>query len=186
MTPFSATATTRGTSPTSLSDAPRRRLFPRAFSTFPCFSHLSGLGLGVGGRSRHHNSRLALACTELTTLLFFPQTAVKGWRSSKQNKKARRGLVHRVTSSFSCFLIISLLLLAQCVLLSQSWLAGPLLSSIARLRFRRGVVNSQMVSGFLLARFRWRSPNRTAFLNTKPLSGTRANSRQDWGGGGGR
>lgn len=73
-----------------------------------------------------HTPRLAHACSELTTLFPILQTAVKGWRSSKQNKKARRGLVHRVSSSSDCFFfyLSPFGLLASSLCLALSGLAG--------------------------------------------------------------
>lgn len=139
-----------------------------------CLCFLVFLWLGKELMGARHNPRLAHACTELTTLFSFfliLQTAVKGWRSSKQNKKVRRGLVHRVSSSSDCFfLYLSLslslrFLLVRCVLLCSGWLAYQSSSPTDRVLLR--IVNSLFaIFGSLLACPVAFCLNRMAFLGS--------------------
>lgn len=83
---------------------PKEGLFPEVVYGFLVF-----LWLGKELMGARHNPRLAHACTELTALFFFfyKRRSRDGVPVNK-NKKARRGLVHRVSSVIRLLFHLSL------------------------------------------------------------------------------
>lgn len=138
---------------TALGCTQKETVSPYFFS--PYFLVFFCLGwIGVGGRARHNNSRLALECTELTTLSHKRRSR----DGVSVNKTKKLGAVWSGTQGlFVIQLLLSYLFgLASSLCLALSKLVGPPTVVINPSQFRRGRCYFTICVWIPLGAFRWR------------------------------